>query len=168
MKLTLTIYQSYNVLHQNVCTKMSWVWLLPRPAPKQNKAALCIPYFNLLWNRSLNQIRFSDFIQFFIRFFPIFRLFPTFRLADSTALVSSYIYYFQRWSGAHLLCQLPSLPFFLSKFQHRSEEEMKMLMVNGSEERSRRLSIAPWATVGQFLLLTYWSCSTHTTWVLPF
>ena len=37
---------------------------------------------------------FSDFIQFFIRFypifirlFPIFRLFLTFRLADSTALV---------------------------------------------------------------------------------
>ena len=37
---------------------------------------------------------------------------------------------------------------FLSKFQHRSEEERKMPMVDGSEERSGRLAIAPWATVG--------------------
>ena len=42
---------------------------------------------------------------------------------------------------------------FLSKFQHRSEEERKMPMVGGSEERSGRLAIAPWATVAQFLLL---------------
>ena len=37
---------------------------------------------------------------------------------------------------------------FLSKFQHRSEEERKLPMVDGSEERSGRLAIAPWATVG--------------------
>ena len=63
-------------------------------------------------------------------------------------LESVSIFYSQRWSGAHLLCQLQSLPFFLSKFQHRSEEERKTPMVGGSEERSGRLAIAPWATVG--------------------
>ena len=81
-------------------------------------------------------------------------------------LASVSINYSQRWSGARLLCQLQSLPFFLSKFQHRSEEERKMPMVGGSEERSGRLAIAPWATVAQFLLLTSsWSYSTHTNWV---
>ena len=47
-----------------------------------------------------------------------------------------------------MLFQLQGLPFFLSKFQHRSEEERKTPMVDGSEERSGMLAIAPWATVG--------------------